>query len=340
MFCSIKVINNKFILFYLSYKIIYLNRISAIYDVKEWDLKHKGAVQDPTFSPLVTLRKYSLKVMNIIDLIAILPFYIAFITPSGASLTIFRILRLGRILRLTKAGKNNSSMAVLAATIDGTKEILSMLFFYILLCVIVVAALVYQFELGDFKVKEGYPDGAYFRPTVNMDGEEVSPFVSIWAGIYWAIVTGTTVGYGDLYPTTVGGRLISCFWIFSGILILGIPISIIGSNFSVELEKRKKFDEERRITLSKIRQTSSQRDTSTQRDSNPLKDLALTPSMIDAIDMSVHTDNPINSSPSITKRKPNSRTQDASTQTPPEWTYLGKIERFKKALESHKRLLA
>lgn len=303
-------------------------RISGIYDVEEWDLRHKGAVPDPTFSPLVTLRKYILKGMNIIDLIAILPFYIAFFTPSGASLTIFRILRLGRILRLTKAGKNNSSMSVLVSTIDGTKEILSMLFFYILLCVIVIAALVYQFEVGDFKVTKDYPNGAYFRPTVNMDGEEVSPFVSIWAGIYWAIVTGTTVGYGDLYPTTVGGRLISCFWIFSGILILGIPISIIGSNFSSELEKRKKYDEERKTRLSKLRETSAQRETS---------EVALTPSMIDAIDMSVHTDNPLNS-PSKTKKNKFFATQDESTQTPVEWTHVKKIEKFKRLLENRKKL--
>jgi hypothetical protein len=210
-------------------------------------------VADPEYTPLVTLRRYVLKVMNIIDLIAILPFYIGFITPSGASLTIFRILRLGRILRLTKAGKNNSSMAVLVASLSNSREILLTLFFYVILCVTVIAALVYQFEMGQFKVTEEYPDGAYFRPTVNMQGEEVSPFVSVAAAIYWAIVTGTTVGYGDFYPTTVAGRCIASLWIFCGILVLGLPISIIGSNFSIELERSKREEMRRKELVKTLR---------------------------------------------------------------------------------------
>jgi hypothetical protein len=269
--------------------------------------------------------------MNLIDLVAILPFYIAFFTPSGASLTIFRILRLGRILRLTKAGKNNSSMIVLISTINGSKEILSMLFFYILLCVCVIAALVYQFEVGDFKVTVDYPDGAYFRPTVNMDGQEVSPFVSIWAGIYWAIVTGTTVGYGDFYPTSVGGRFISCFWIFAGILVLGIPISIIGSNFGIELEKRKKYDDERRSTLMKLRESSRQRESG---------EVSVSPSMLDAMDQStVITESPLTvaiapTAISETRKHPKRNTQDIAAQTPPEWAMIDKIRRLKSALRN------
>lgn len=287
---------------------------------------HQGSVPDPTFSTLVTLQRYLLKPMNIIDLVAILPFYIGLFTPSGASLTIFRILRLGRILRLTKAGKNNSGMTVLITTISGSKEILSMLFFYILLCVCVIAALVYQFEMGEFKVTQDYPDGAYFRPSVNMDGEEVSPFVSVWAGIYWAIVTGTTVGYGDFYPTTVGGRLISSCWIFAGILILGIPISIIGSNFGIELEKRKKYDDERRSILMKLRKESGEP--------------SMSSSMLDAMDQAnENTENPLtvsfaSASISETRKHPKRNTQDIAAQTPPEWAQIDKIRRLKSVLRN------
>lgn len=202
-------------------------------------------------------RKYFLRPMNLIDLIAILPFYITFVSASGASLTIFRILRLGRILRLTKAGKGNKSMAVLVNTMKSVKDILLMLLFYVVLCVIVVAALVFQFEQGVFKANPDYPDGAYFRPSYNLQGEVVSPYTSIWASIYWALVTGTTLGYGDLYPTTVGGRIISCCWIFCGILILGLPISIIGSNFSVEMEKMNKEMAEKAHVLRQAKKRAS-----------------------------------------------------------------------------------
>jgi hypothetical protein len=184
--------------------------------------------------------------MNVIDLIAILPFYFLFISANGASLTIFRVLRLGRVLRITKAGKNNSGLIILINTLKRSGDILAMMLFYILLCVIVIAALVFQFERGKFRVTEEYPNGAYFRPSIDHHGEEVSPYISLWATIYWSIVTGTTLGYGDLAPTTLGGRLISCFWIFCGVLILGLPISVIGSNFGIEVDAYKRLMSEKR----------------------------------------------------------------------------------------------
>jgi hypothetical protein len=223
--------------------ILNLFRLSGIFDIEAWDAEKLGASPDPEFPPRMKFRKYFLRAMNLIDLVAILPFYIAFVSASGASLTIFRILRLGRILRLTKAGKNNKSMTVLINTMKSVKDILLMLLFYVILCVIVIAALVFQFEQGVFKANPDYPDGAYLRPSYNLQGESVSPYTSIWASIYWALVTGTTLGYGDLYPTTTGGRIITCMWIFCGILVLGLPISIIGSNFTVEMEKMEKLEE-------------------------------------------------------------------------------------------------
>ena len=222
--------------------------LAGTFDTTKWDAKfsHDLTVSDPVFHPVVNFRRYILRPMNIIDLIAILPFYFLFIATSGVSLTIFRILRLGRVLRITKAGKNNSGLAILINTLKRSGDILMMMFFYILLCVVVVAALVFQFEKGTFRVTKDFPNGAYFRPTVDMQGQEVSPYVSLWATIYWSIVTGTTLGYGDLYPTTLGGRLISCFWIFCGVLILGLPISVIGSNFGIEFELHKKLEIEKK----------------------------------------------------------------------------------------------
>jgi hypothetical protein len=250
-----------------------LHRLSGIFDIDEWDSQKRGVSPDPEFPPRMKFRKYVLRLMNLIDLVAILPFYIAFVSPSGASLTIFRILRLGRILRLTKAGKNNKGMAVLINTMKGVMDILLMLLFYVVLCVIVVAALVFQFEQGVFKANSDYPDGAYMRPSYNMQGEGVSPYTSIWASIYWALVTGTTLGYGDLYPTTVGGRLITCGWIFCGILILGLPISIIGSNFTVEMEKMEKEEEEKARVLKTVKRRASMMAIISQEDMNDLSSL-------------------------------------------------------------------
>jgi hypothetical protein len=64
-----------------------------------------------------------------------------------------------------------------------------------------------------------------------------SPFVSIASGIYWAVVTSSTVGYGDLYPTSVAGRAIACLTACLGILVVALPISVVGSNFMIEYQK-------------------------------------------------------------------------------------------------------
>mmetsp|Transcript_17149 Transcript_17149/g.25714 ORF Transcript_17149/g.25714 Transcript_17149/m.25714 type:complete len:474 (-) Transcript_17149:156-1577(-) len=232
------------------------SRLSRVFNVEQWDNEKDPAEPDPSYSPLVTTWRYMTRPMNIIDLISILPFFVTFATPQGGSLTIFRILRLGRILRVTKAGRNNTSMEVMVTSIKNSGEILGTLMFYILLCLIVVAALVFQFEEGDFTVNSNYPEGAYLRPTVDLQGKEPSPYVSVWVAIYWAVVTGTTLGYGDLFPTTIMGRLISCFWIFCGILVLGLPIGIIGSNFTVELEKQKELEKQRKAAIAMLRQDS------------------------------------------------------------------------------------
>lgn len=272
---------------FLLYSTDHLDRLSGIFDIEKWDEEKQGLSPDPDFPPRMKFRKYFLRGMNLIDLVAILPFYIAFASASGASLTIFRILRLGRILRLTKAGKGNKGMNVLINTMRSVKDILLMLLFYVILCVIVVAALVFQFEQGIFKVNSDYPDGAYFRPSYNMQGEVVSPYTSIWASIYWALVTGTTLGYGDLYPTTVGGRIFACIWIFCGILVLGLPISIIGSNFTVEMEKMEKIEEIKQRTMKVAKKRASMLAIVNVNDLNELETLS---SLHGGIDMATQTD--------------------------------------------------
>lgn len=164
---------------------------------------------------------------------------------------------MARITRIFKIIRERQDFKVLTDTLRLSLPILTMLFYYTLLGTVVVAAVLFQFEQGEFRVTSAYPEGAYLRPSLTThEGWEVSPFTSIWAALYWAVITATTLGYGDLYPTTPIGRLISCIWIFCGIVIVAMPIGILGSQFSSTYEAYK----EREAKVKKLNEESASLD--------------------------------------------------------------------------------
>ena len=77
---------------------------------------------------------------------------------------------------------------------------------------------------------------------------EETPFPSIIHSFWYVIVTITTVGYGDAYPTTTSGKTIGCITILSGVIVMAMPIGVIGSNFSVEYNNVQN-DKKRRVKL-------------------------------------------------------------------------------------------
>jgi len=88
-----------------------------------------------------------------------------------------------------------------------------------------------------------------------------SPFESIPASFYWSAVTMTTVGYGDVYPVTWAGQLIACFTMMTGILILALPITVIGTYFAAEYEeylRRQKIDADYKQRMQKVQQAQSE----------------------------------------------------------------------------------
>ena len=87
---------------------------------------------------------------------------------------------------------------------------------------------------GEWKLTDDYPDGVYMRVDSTGLDLEPSPFTSIPACFWWVIVTQTTVGYGDTYPTTAYGKIVGCITMLSGVLVLALPITIIGANFANE----------------------------------------------------------------------------------------------------------
>mmetsp|Transcript_9950 Transcript_9950/g.20292 ORF Transcript_9950/g.20292 Transcript_9950/m.20292 type:complete len:1018 (+) Transcript_9950:381-3434(+) len=185
---------------------------------------------------------YSTGWLNLVDLVAILPFWIEVMVGAGVPLGFLRVLRLARVFRIFKLGKYNEGMSLFARTLHASIPALSLLCFFVLIGVVLFGSIIYFVEGGTYTVDAtvcpeflGY--ACYIRPN-SYSGEdfEQSPFVSIPYSFYWVMVTMTTVGYGDQYPQTSLGKFITIICMLCGILTLALPITVLGSNFTAEYE--------------------------------------------------------------------------------------------------------
>ena len=214
------------------------------------DISKKSLEMDRShrYSGTYKTYKYGIKILNVIDLVAILPFYIEMLMGGGnSSLSVVRVLRLARVFRIFKMGKGSSGVQMLGKTILISLPALSLLFFFISLGVILFGAIIYFLEGGDFKVTVEYDEGAWFTNNFFGTGDVVTGFRSIAAGCYWAVVTTTTTGYGDLVPYTTLGRLVSILCAYYGVLLLALPITVIGNNFDKILNAQQGRDNEQFI---------------------------------------------------------------------------------------------
>lgn len=84
--------------------------------------------------------------------------------------------------------------------------------------------------------------GGFARPDVTGYNLELSPFNSVPSAFWWVVVTSTTVGYGDMYPTSIGGKTVATICMILGVLALALPVSVIGANFS-EIYQKNAADE-------------------------------------------------------------------------------------------------
>merc|ERR1712226_1256693 len=169
--------------------------------------------------------------MNVIDLMAILPCYV----DMNVSLTFLRLLRLFRVLRLIRLSKLSTSLMHFSEGMLTFVEVfrkstlaLLILVIYTFFFMVLMAAIVYTFERGDWNPATG----RYEREQLYyLDAKSDSPFESIPATFWWTLVTFTTVGYGDMSPTTVWGRVFGVIAMYGGILFIAMPITMIGTQF-------------------------------------------------------------------------------------------------------------
>jgi len=162
--------------------------------------------------------KYVFSTFGLIDLISILPFYLnQFVKVDGRFL---RILRLFRLTRIFKLGRGSSSLKLFVKALKGVRNELKFTLFLSVLAILFSASAIYYLE------NEAQPD----------------KFSSITESIWWATVSLATVGYGDVYPITAGGKIFASIISLIGIGIVAIPTGIISASFVEEINqlRRKK----------------------------------------------------------------------------------------------------
>lgn len=164
--------------------------------------------------------RYIFSFYGLIDLLSLLPTYLSLIFAGTQYLLIIRALRLLRVFRILKLGRFVGEGEQLGRAIKASRHKITVFMGTVLMLVIILGTVMY--------LVEGKDNG----------------FTSIPLSIYWAIVTLTTVGYGDIAPQTILGQTIASFVMILGYAIIAVPTGIV----TVELQKDKKKQEKKKCT--------------------------------------------------------------------------------------------
>jgi voltage-gated potassium channel len=164
-------------------------------------------------NPLTDRVRFMIKPMSLIDLMAILPFYLPVVLPMDPRF--LRGLRLFRLFRLFKMGRYSESLQTLGNVLKAKKEEIVITSFVISLMLVFASSTIYYVE------HDAQPEA----------------FSSIPAAMWWGVATLTTVGYGDVYPITPAGKFLGAIIALLGIGMFALPAGILASGFAEELQK-------------------------------------------------------------------------------------------------------
>jgi len=179
---------------------------------------------------------FVIAIPNLIDLAAILPGVAGlFVDMDGGGFVVLRLIRLTRIFRALKNPRILEPVIIIARTLQQSTRALYVLAFNLGLGIVIFGSLMWLAEGGTWDPEDrafkrqvgGQWNGTEYTPTM-----EVSPFLSIPHAFWWALVTATTVGYGDQYPTTTQGYLVAVATLVFSLVILALPVGVIGGTFS------------------------------------------------------------------------------------------------------------
>ncbi|MBU7013646.1 MAG: ion transporter [Theionarchaea archaeon] len=170
-------------------------------------------------NPLTDRLRFMTKPMSLIDLLAILPFYLPVVFPMDPRF--LRGLRLFRLFRLFKMGRYSESLQTLGNVLKAKKEEIVITSFVISLMLVFASSTIYYVE------HDAQPEA----------------FSSIPAAMWWGVATLTTVGYGDVYPITPVGKFLGAVIALLGIGMFALPAGILASGFAEELQKKHTLEE-------------------------------------------------------------------------------------------------
>jgi len=186
----------------------------AVFTV-EYGLRLWSCIEAQRFrSPVSGRLRFALTPLALIDLLAILPFYLPF---TGLDLRFLRAVRMMRIFRVAKVGRYSQSIRLLKAVADARKEQLICTMFILLILLVMASSMMY------FAENPSQPEA----------------FSSIPTSMWWAVMTLTTVGYGDVSPVTALGKVMASIIAVLGIGMFALPTGILGAGFVEELERNK-----------------------------------------------------------------------------------------------------
>ena len=208
---------------------IFLSIITVMLDSVEWfNSRYAGPIHiaEWCFTVLFTIEyilrllsvrhptRYALSFFGIVDLLATIPTYVSLFLPQAQYMLVIRTLRVLRIFRVFKLAKYLGEAQYLMQALKDSRRKIIVFLFTMLNIVVIVGALMYLIE-GD-----------------------AHGFHSIPHSVYWAIVTITTVGYGDISPETPAGQALAAILMIIGYAIIAVPTGIVSSELALGTRKQ------------------------------------------------------------------------------------------------------
>lgn len=213
---TVKEIHDKYSDFFYYFDLVSVVIFSIEYILRVWSSNHEEKYKHSFWGRL----KYMVSPGALIDLAAILPSVLAYFIGIKFDLRELRILRLLRVVRLFRLTAYTESVHMIANVFKRRKNELMLSFILAVFLIIISACIIYFAE-------HMYPS------------EAESQFKSIPHTIWWAVVTLTTTGYGDMYPLTALGKAMATIIMLTGIAFFAIPAGILAAGFQEEFRRNK-----------------------------------------------------------------------------------------------------